>query len=95
MWYWFTSCIPCCKQDCFLGQIEVGIAGGVDTTSDAPIALGDGLRKALPELNIAKTGKDRLKLYQKSMLKILWMHLPKMVSHVQVLQWVIMLQLPL
>ena len=30
-----------------LGQIEAGIAGGVDTTSDAPIALGDGLRKAL------------------------------------------------
>lgn len=28
-----------------LGQIEVGIAGGVDTTSDAPIAFGDGLRK--------------------------------------------------
>ena len=35
-----------------LGQIEVGIAGGVDTTSDAPIAFGDGLRKALLELNI-------------------------------------------
>ncbi|WP_445115601.1 acetyl-CoA C-acetyltransferase [Acinetobacter sp. WZC-1] len=44
-----------------LGQIEVGIAGGVDTTSDAPISVGDGLRKALLELNIAKTTKDRLK----------------------------------
>ncbi|ENU80565.1 hypothetical protein F975_01619 [Acinetobacter sp. ANC 3789] len=43
-----------------LGQIEVGIAGGVDTTSDAPVALGDGLRKALLELNIAKTAKTRL-----------------------------------
>ncbi len=43
-----------------LGQIEVGIAGGVDTTSDAPVALGDGLRKALLELNIAKTAKARL-----------------------------------
>jgi acetyl-CoA C-acetyltransferase len=71
-----------------LGQIEVGIAGGVDTTSDAPIAFGDGLRKALLELNIAKTGKDRLKLYLKSMLKILWMHL-KMVNHVLVYLWVI------
>lgn len=43
-----------------LGQIEVGIAGGVDTTSDAPVALGDGLRKALLELNVAKTAKARL-----------------------------------
>src|SRR6201994_1849327 len=30
-----------------LGQIEVGIAGGTDTTSDAPIAVGEGLRKVL------------------------------------------------
>ena len=48
-----------------LGQIDVGVAGGVDTTSDAPIAFGDGLRKALLELNIAKTGKDRLKALSK------------------------------
>lgn len=52
-----------------LGQIEVGIAGGVDTTSDAPIAFGDGLRKALLELNIAKTGKDRLKALTKINVK--------------------------
>lgn len=30
-----------------LGQIEAGIAGGVDTTSDAPLALSPGLRSAL------------------------------------------------
>src|SRR5438046_1336032 len=30
-----------------LGQIEVGIAGGADTTSDAPIAVGEGLRRIL------------------------------------------------
>lgn len=59
-----------------LGQIEVGIAGGVDTTSDAPIAFGDGLRKALLELNIAKTGKDRLKALTKINLKDL-MDAPK------------------
>ncbi|WP_130804720.1 acetyl-CoA C-acetyltransferase [Acinetobacter ihumii] len=59
-----------------LGQIEVGIAGGVDTTSDAPIAFGDGLRKALLELNIAKTGKDRLKALTKINLKEL-MDAPK------------------
>ena len=28
-----------------LGQIESGIAGGVDTTSDAPLAVGDDLRR--------------------------------------------------
>ncbi len=52
-----------------LGQIEVGIAGGVDTTSDAPIAFGDGLRKALLELNIAKTAKARLKALLKINVK--------------------------
>ncbi|MFM7812484.1 MAG: acetyl-CoA C-acetyltransferase, partial [Acinetobacter junii] len=56
--------------------IEVGIAGGVDTTSDAPIAFGDGLRKALLELNIAKTGKDRLKALSKINVKDL-MDAPK------------------
>lgn len=59
-----------------LGQIEVGVAGGVDTTSDAPIAFGDGLRKALLELNIAKTGKDRLKALAKINVKDL-MDAPK------------------
>lgn len=52
-----------------LGQIEVGIAGGVDTTSDAPLAVGDGLRKVLLELNVAKTAKDRLKALTKINVK--------------------------
>lgn len=43
-----------------LGIIDSGIAGGVDTTSDAPIAVGDGLRKALLKLQTAKTPKQRL-----------------------------------
>src|SRR5437588_812366 len=30
-----------------LGQIECGVAGGVDTASDAPIELNDDLRKLL------------------------------------------------
>ncbi|MCO8045532.1 acetyl-CoA C-acetyltransferase [Acinetobacter bohemicus] len=59
-----------------LGQIEVGVAGGVDTTSDAPISFGDGLRKALLELNIAKTAKDRLKALTKINVKDL-MDAPK------------------
>lgn len=43
-----------------LGIIDSGIAGGTDTTSDAPIALGDGIRKALIRLGNAKTTKERL-----------------------------------
>ena len=43
-----------------LGQIEVGVAGGSDTTSDAPIAVGEGLRKALLEANRAKDLMGRL-----------------------------------
>lgn len=38
-----------------LGQAESGISGGVDSVSDAPLALGEGLRKALLRANFAKT----------------------------------------
>jgi acetyl-CoA C-acetyltransferase len=44
-----------------LGQIDVGIAGGVDTTSDAPIAIGEKLRKKLMAVNRAKGNGDRVK----------------------------------
>ncbi len=44
-----------------LGQIDSGIAGGTDTTSDAPIAVSEGLRKILLEVNRAKTNGQRLK----------------------------------
>jgi acetyl-CoA C-acetyltransferase len=44
-----------------LGQVECGIAGGTDTTSDAPIALNDGLRRVLLRLNQAKTLPARLR----------------------------------
>jgi acetyl-CoA C-acetyltransferase len=43
-----------------LGQIDSGIAGGVDTTSDAPIAVNDQLRKILLEANRAKTTGQKL-----------------------------------
>jgi acetyl-CoA C-acetyltransferase len=43
-----------------LGQIEVGIAGGTDTTSDAPIAVNERLRKILLEANRAKSIQGRL-----------------------------------
>lgn len=44
-----------------LGQIDVGIAGGSDTTSDAPIGVSEGLRGILLEMNRAKTNADRVK----------------------------------
>lgn len=43
-----------------LGVIDSAIIGGVDTTSDAPIAIGDGLRKVIIKLGAAKTNKQRL-----------------------------------
>lgn len=43
-----------------LGHIESGIAGGVDTTSDAPIALNEKMRKILLDLSRAKSGGQRL-----------------------------------
>jgi acetyl-CoA C-acetyltransferase len=44
-----------------LGQIESGIAGGVDTTSDAPLALNEDLRSVLLELSRAKSNTARLR----------------------------------
>jgi len=48
-----------------LGQIEVGIAGGVDTTSDAPLALNEDLRGVLLEVNRAKSNAARLRALAK------------------------------
>jgi acetyl-CoA C-acetyltransferase len=44
-----------------LGQIEAGIACGVDTTSDAPIAVARGLQRRLMKLNQARGGMARAK----------------------------------
>lgn len=45
-----------------LGQIDAGIAGGADTTSDAPLALNEKLRKILLELNRTPSAAGRLRL---------------------------------
>jgi len=44
-----------------LGQLDSGIAGGVDSASDAPIAVSDGLRHTLLAANRATTPLDRVK----------------------------------
>jgi acetyl-CoA C-acetyltransferase len=48
-----------------LGQVESGIACGVDTTSDAPIAVNEDLRAVLLELNSARSNVDRLRTLAK------------------------------
>jgi acetyl-CoA C-acetyltransferase len=48
-----------------LGQAEVGIAGGVDTTSDAPIEVNRGLQQAMMEFNGARSNGDRLRAFAK------------------------------
>jgi acetyl-CoA C-acetyltransferase len=44
-----------------LGQIDSGIAGGADTASDAPIAVNEGLRRALLDASHARSTVDKLK----------------------------------
>jgi acetyl-CoA C-acetyltransferase len=48
-----------------VGAIEVGIAGGVDTASDAPIAVSEGLRKILLEASRAKGMGERVRAFAK------------------------------
>ena len=44
-----------------LGQIEVGVSGGTDTTSDAPLQLNEDMRRTLLELNRARSLGGRLR----------------------------------
>ncbi|AVU74158.1 acetyl-CoA C-acetyltransferase [Pseudomonas rhizophila] len=46
-----------------LGQIDSAIAGGVDTTSDAPIGVNEGLRRILLQANRAKTTAEKIKTF--------------------------------
>jgi acetyl-CoA C-acetyltransferase len=43
-----------------LGQIDAGIAGGVDTTSDAPIGVNERMRKILLEANRGRSAAQRV-----------------------------------
>ncbi|MEI2832200.1 acetyl-CoA C-acetyltransferase [Pseudomonas mosselii] len=60
-----------------LGQIDSGIAGGVDTTSDAPIAVSEGLRQILLQVNRGKTLGERLKPFLKLRPGLLKPELPR------------------
>jgi acetyl-CoA C-acetyltransferase len=48
-----------------LGQIDSAIAGGVDTTSDAPLAINEDLREILLEVNRSKSNAQRLRALSK------------------------------
>ncbi len=48
-----------------LGQIEVGIGAGVDSASDAPIAISDPLRRAILRSARAKTASRRVRPFTK------------------------------
>jgi len=52
-----------------LGQIEVGISGGVDSTSNVPLVLGDKLRHILLSARRAKTFGERIKQFMKIRIK--------------------------
>src|SRR3546814_4245541 len=46
------------------GQIDAGIGGGSDTTSDVPIVYGQKLRRRLLEAARGKTTRDRLAAFK-------------------------------
>src|SRR2546421_6382345 len=48
-----------------LGQVENGIAGGVDTASDAPIAVNEDLRRVLLQVSRARSMPQRIALLRK------------------------------
>jgi len=48
-----------------LGQVDSAIAGGFDTTSDAPIAVNEDLRQVLLEVNRSRSNAGRLKALAK------------------------------
>ena len=60
-----------------LGQIASGIAGGVDTTSDAPIELNDDLRRILMDVNNAKSPAEQAKQLARLRPSHLVPHIPK------------------
>ncbi|WP_202701773.1 acetyl-CoA C-acetyltransferase [Flavobacterium sp. UGB4466] len=60
-----------------LGQIECGIAGGVDSISDIPMAVSDKLRKILLHVRNAKSLMEKIKFFLKIRPKDLAPLVPK------------------
>ena len=59
-----------------LGQIEAGIAGGVDSSSDAPVAVSEKLRALILRLSRSKSRAERFKLLSSFRPDMLRPHVP-------------------
>lgn len=59
------------------GQIESGIGGGVDTTSDAPIGVSDAMRVFMLELSRAKNNKERFSSLAKFRPSMVGLEIPR------------------
>lgn len=59
------------------GRIEVGVGGGTDTTSDAPIGVSESMREWMLKANRAKTNADRLKLVGQLRPSMLGIEIPR------------------
>ncbi len=59
-----------------LGQIDAAIAGGVDTTSDAPIGVSEGLRKIFLQVNKARSFGERVKPFMQLRPKDIGIQIP-------------------
>jgi acetyl-CoA C-acetyltransferase len=70
-----------------LGQADSAIAGGSDTTSDAPIALNDDLREILLEANAARSTTDRIKTLTKIRPSQIVPDFPRNESPAQASRW--------
>src|SRR5260221_11946009 len=64
-----------------MGQIEAGIAGGVDSASDAPIAISERLRRLVLGLNPAKSAAAPPALFAQLRPSMLLASVPKVNEH--------------
>ncbi len=59
-----------------LGQIDSGVAGGVDTTSDAPLGVNEDARNVLMQLNGASSNGERARIVMANLHKLLKLAVP-------------------
>ncbi len=70
----------CVGNKIALGQIEVGIAGGMDTNSDLPFVMDREFNKAMMKMGKAKTLIDRIRPFTELGLKDLKPQMPGVVE---------------
>lgn len=70
----------CVGNKIALGQIEVGIAGGMDTNSDLPFVMDRAFNKAMMKMGKAKTWIDRIRPFTELGLQDLKPQMPGVVE---------------